>query len=351
MTDNLSNELSQGYGSSNLPPTVENVKRTCRRCAESPDTPVRIDMERLESFVATLDLDKVKRSSHLMDIPLEFPDLHAAVNLHLALHLFNFGHGFRHPLHRLCGQGAWQTMKRGLLAMHTGAEQGFIDADTLLRLTSQRVDALFDFPPPGSLPDAEELAPLRNMILLVAHTTGQRLLDLRHPSLADFLFAQASDGASTAPKLVQTLAENFPAFDDRRDIGQGQEVLFLKKAQLAITELYQKHEDSLSDKLPFSGIRELTVACDNVLPCVLRTLGILKLPPNMEQYIDQRLPLPAGEQEARLRAIAITATEIILEKSEGAFWSKELGDFLWTLGKDPRFRRVERHATRDTCFY
>jgi hypothetical protein len=45
------------------------------------------------------------------------------------------------------------------------------------------------------------------------------------------------------------------------------------------------------------------------------------------------------------------ATEIILQKANVAFWAKELGDYLWTLGKNPRFRKVERHATIDTCFY
>jgi hypothetical protein len=59
----------------------------------------------------------------------------------------------------------------------------------------------------------------------------------------------------------------------------------------------------------------------------------------------------AGVEEAELRATAIAAVEIMIEQGKGAFWAKEIGDFFWTLGKDTRYRSLERHATPDTCFY
>ena len=95
----------------------------------------------------------------------------------------------------------------------------------------------------------------------------------------------------------------------------------------------------------------MTVVCDNVLPCVLRSLGILRLSPELEHRIDTRKPLMAGPDEVHLREAAVAATEIMLQGNNGAIWAKELGDYLWTLGKEPKFRQVERHATPDTCFY
>ena len=55
--------------------------------------------------------------------------------------------------------------------------------------------------------------------------------------------------------------------------------------------------------------------------------------------------------EASLRAAAVYASEIMLEAAPIGINSKQLSDWLWTSGKDPQFRPLERHATPDTCFY
>lgn len=245
-------------------------------------------------------------------------------------------------------------MKRGIEAMHATAARGFIDANTLLKLSESTVDERFHFPPQGSSNAADQIASLRKMILGVAHSTGRRLLELGYQTFAEFITDHTKTTASGQPsglKLVEALADNFPPFDDRRALPGGKEVLFLKKAQIAIAELYQRLGDAHIEQFAFGDINNLTVSCDNVLPCVLRSLGILKLSPELERKIDAREPLPAGLEEAQLRGAAITAAEMILERANGAFWAKELGDYLWTLGKDPKFRKLERHATLDTCYY
>ncbi|MGD9211503.1 MAG: queuosine salvage family protein [Desulfobacteraceae bacterium] len=312
---------------------------------------MKIDENRLAAFVNDLDIQAVKCSSHLMDIPIAFRDLHAAVNFHINLHLFNFGHGFRHPLHKICGRGAWQTMKQGIMSLQLNTKNGFIDADTLIKLSVESVNQFFQFPTSGSSSVVEEIFPLRDMILKVAHFTGRRLIELGYSSFADFIFENSSGSQPSSLRLIESLADNFPAFDDRRVINKGKEVLFLKKAQIAVAELYQKLENELSEKIPFEDIKKITVVCDNVLPCVLRGLGILKIDSKLESKIDRKKILPAGWQEAQLRASAICAVEMILQKANGAFWAKEIGDFLWTLGKVPKFRKIERHATINTCFY
>lgn len=345
--DNLDRELERAAGTG-VPPTVENVRRSCDEAAVLPDSPVRIDEQRLRSFSRFLDIRAVKRSSHLMAVPIAFGSVRAATNFHLNLHLFNFGHGYRHPLHALCGQGAWRTMKRGIEALHASCGEPGIDAAALAALTPSAVDALFGFPSGGA---AGELDPLRDMILRVAHATGNRLIELGFPSFADMIADRAARGRLSAAGLVELLAGQFPAFDDRRSLGGGREVLFLKKAQIAVAELYQKLGGELADHVDFRDVTTFTVACDNVLPCVLKTLGILRLDPGLERDIAEGRPLPAGREEALLRAAALSAAEAVVRLSNGAFWAKELGDYLWTMGKDPGFRQAERHAARDTCFY
>lgn len=351
---NFIRELAPRARGETLAATADNVRRTCISAADGPECPVHVDKERALSFVDQLDMEAVNRSSHYMEIPVEFRDVPSEVSFHVTLHLFNFGHGYRHALHQVCGMGAWQTMKRGIEALHQSAEQGTLDAPTLLRLSEPIVDELFGFPPQESSAAADAIAPLRSMILGVAHSSGRRLLELGYQTFAEFVMDHsrtAAQGQPSALALVEALADNFPPFDDRRALPGGREVLFLKKAQLAVSELYQRLGESQVEAFAFGDIQGLTVACDNVLPCVLRSLGILRLSPGLARRIDGREPLPAGAEEAQLRAAAIAATEIMLQRANGAFWSKQLGDYLWTLGKEPRFRRVERHATQDTCFY
>lgn len=239
-------------------------------------------------------------------------------------------------------------MKRGIEALHASCGERGIDAEALAALTPSAVDALFGFPTDGG---AGELDPLRDMILRVAHSTANRLTELGFLSFADMIADRAARDRLSAAGLVELLAGQFPAFDDRRSLGGGREVLFLKKAQIAVAELYQKCADELAEQVDFGDVATFTVACDNVLPCVLKTLGILRLDPGLERRIAKGRPLKAGREEALLRAAALSAAEAVVRLSDGAFWAKELGDYLWTMGKDPGFRQVERHATRDTCFY
>jgi len=349
--ENIEHELAARSRTSTLAATIDNVKRTCFELANSPDCSVKINVTRLNSFINSLDIKEIKRSSHLMDNPIEFRDEFSEINFHMTLHLFNFGHGFRHPLHQICGCGAWQAMKKGILRLHLNASKGFIDAEALIGLSVEKVNDYFQFPALDSSDYGQKLNLLRDMILQVAHCTGARLVELGYASFTDFIFDHSSGTQPSATKLVENLADHFPAFDDRRCLSSGNEVLFLKKAQIAIAELFQKLGNALSRTISFEDVYQFTVACDNVLPCVLRTLGIIAINPDLENRINSKQFLPAGDEEAHLRASAISVTEMILKSAKGTFWAKELGDYLWTLGKEPRFRKVERHATIETCFY
>ena len=149
---------------------------------------------------------------------------------------------------------------------------------------------------------------------------------------------------------MEALADDFPPFDDRRILPGGKEVLFLKKTQIAaVAELYQRRADS-HWQFTYGDIESFTVACDNVLPCVLRSLGILEISLELERKMEAKEPIPVGTEEAQLRAAAVAATEMILQSGNGAFWSKELNDYLCPLVRNQQLRQIERHATIGTCF-
>jgi hypothetical protein len=250
-------------------------------------------------------------------------------------------------------------MKGGVEELQKHSDSGVITAETLTELSREKVVEAFDL---GSrtqegMSTADttiDLDPLVDMIVAVAHDSGHRLRDMGLPDFASFVYSHYRHPVSGNPSstwLVQKFATCFPTFNDRRDWYGDMEVFFLKKAQIGVAELYQRFSDQNPAIFNFSDKDRLTVVCDNVLPCVLRTLGVLVLPDELQQKIDSKQPLPAGPDEAELRATAITATEMMIEYGRGRFWAKELGDYLWALGKDPHFRSVERHATLDTCFY
>ena len=111
----------------------------------------------------------------------------------------------------------------------------------------------------------------------------------------------------------------------------------------------------------FPDVDRLTVFSDNVLPAVLRELGIVRVAPAVLERITVGEPLKAAEQaDTELRAAAIVACEEIvkLAKSDefavlglGDLTSMVLDYYVWRVGKEPRFRSVPRHSTKDTIFY
>ncbi len=142
--NNLDHELNPKNLSEQLSPTVENVRRSCRALAYSPQCAVKIDEPRSREVIDDIDIGVLKKYSHYMETSMEFPDEKSEVNFHIVLHLLNFGHGYRHPLHDLRDAGAWKTMKRGVEELQKRSESGIITAQTLAELARERVVEAFD---------------------------------------------------------------------------------------------------------------------------------------------------------------------------------------------------------------
>jgi hypothetical protein len=78
---------------------------------------------------------------------------------------------------------------------------------------------------------------------------------------------------------------------------------------------------------------------------------MLQYDEELEGRINRGEELPAGQQDCELRAAALVACDRIVAASKGRLGALELDFYLWRVGKEDRFRGLERHATRDTFFY
>jgi hypothetical protein len=87
------------------------------------------------------------------------------------------------------------------------------------------------------------------------------------------------------------------------------EVYILKKAQLCAAYLHRRFASRLPEVFAFPDVPRLTVMSDNVLPAVLRAVGVLVYAPALAAHIDAGKPLPAGDQEVDIRAAAVVAGE------------------------------------------
>ena len=122
----------------------------------------------------------------------------------------------------------------------------------------------------------------------------------------------------------------------------------MKKAQLLCSNLDHAHRAG-SISFGVSGVDRLTVFADNVLPCVLRHVGVLRLDSELAELIDAGKVLPAGDDETELRLVAVEACERIAQKS--GLSARALDYYLWELGKQPEYRSKNRHHTMNTVFY
>jgi hypothetical protein len=74
-------------------------------------------------------------------LPLRFSSPRAEVNTWVLLQMLNFASGYRHELHAATGCGAWETMLRGVVAMHIMGRE--VTADALIAFGPDAIADLF----------------------------------------------------------------------------------------------------------------------------------------------------------------------------------------------------------------
>ena len=291
------------------------------------------------------------------------------------VHGLDFGSGFRHILHhRRDGQGAWLTIRGGLVAL--GKAFGTtVRASWLHEITVEQVKLLFDI-------DFSDLQLLAEQIHGVIKEYADVLHSTPHATLGHWTAANCQHGAC---QFVAQLVATFPfTFRDscvlkREDLPvkfvhdasalpSEQYALLAKKAQLVASEIHMRfrHDSTLDPAtqklLVFDDYAKLSGFIDNVVVAVLRKLGVLVCTSELNSQIDAGETLPSGSwEEVSLRAKGLVAIQELVQRYNDThalgekarkLTAGQLCNYMWGgLGKQPAFRAFPRHLTPTTLFY
>ncbi|WP_392508777.1 queuosine salvage family protein [Naumannella halotolerans] len=252
----------------------------------------------------------------------------------LCLDAVNFGSGWFPRFRKRPGRSGYLTVAESLRDWFvqnppTAAELAGVEVD--------RVGAIFG---QSGNPQVADLMQL----------FGTALNQLGSLLVSDFsgdpeLLVRAADGQ--AGRLVQVLVQ-MPMFDDVATV-DGRRVSFFKRAQLTAVDLALALPDH--ELGHFDDLDRLTIFADNLVPHVLHTDGVLEYDAELTEQIASGQLLPAGSRaEVELRAVAIHACELMVDRLGGRATAADLDYLLWNRGADQRYRDRPRHRT-ETWFY
>ncbi len=123
-----------------------------------------------------------------------------------------------------------------------------------------------------------------------------------------FSRAVASVGGD-AVELALLLARDFTSFADLA-VWRGQQVRFLKRAQICVADLYTLFQGQGIGAL--TGLDGLTAFADYKLPQLLRRFGALVYAPELAALVDNyALIAPGSEAEVEIRAATVWAVELL----------------------------------------
>jgi len=316
---------------------LDRLRRSCREIAGTASF-VRIDEERIPAYAGSLPAEQLR---HLqMD-----PACHllgrgeATAAFFLTLGAVNFGSGTFAELGIPPLQSGYRRIASAL--KDAFEEGGALSAADLSAVDASSCLELFGLDP--DQPAALELAARYSRSL---NQLGDWLLG----RFGGTFSAPMAAARGSAPHLVTLLAE-IPSFRDATRY-RNLEIPFLKRAQLAVTDLYIAFGGRGLGR--FVDIDRLTICADNLVPHVLRLDGILEYREDLSRRIEAGDPLPEGSaEEVEIRACAVHAAELIvaeLRRRDQAVNALRLDNLLWHRGQQPRYRLRPRHRTR-TIFY
>jgi hypothetical protein len=254
----------------------------------------------------------------------------------LCLDALNFGSGWFPHLRKRAGLSGYRTMEAALRERFEGA--GAFTARELRTLDPRAVAELL-----GQVPVAQPIDELMELYARALRELGECVSLRAAGSFAGFV----EESGGSAAELVRRLVA-MPLWRDaaRHD---GQLVPFLKRAQLAVSDLAHALPDDLGR---FRDLGELTLFADNLVPHVLRLDGVLRVTPELAARIEAEETLPAGSpEEVELRACAVDAVEQIAARlsehgAATAATPRDLDEWLWRRGGEPRYKARPRHRTR-----
>lgn len=351
----------------------------------------------LESPVFNSTYEKLS-TAHGVAMPLQFQTLESEVNLISLLSILNFGHGYRLPLKRATGRGAYDTIRALIFGLYLAStdEDNLMSAKGLKSLSKAKVAELAQLanhihvekahPTIPGLTIGELGGPLYELVELITNVlneTGTILVQDRYDSLGTFvieaLHKADQNGIADAEVVLDELIRRFPAF---QDIGtyQDQPVYVFKKALFLLHALVLRFGQGSDRRIPLPDTDQLPIFSDNVIPSMLVHFGVLDLTQATEPRlasafgsltVEENLAYdPTKDTEKRsgttrgpelsnseayvLRAAAVDACEMIVNRAreDGLTFSvtlPALDGWLWSVAKEGRLRSDLSRFTQARC--
>ncbi len=317
---------------------LDRIRTQCRYVAEQA-TYVTIVRENMPAVLDTMlakpmQIPNIDPKSHYMG------DEASTLAFFTTLAAINFGSGYFPQLRKREGCSGYTTIAIALTEQFQA--HGPWSAQQLIAL--KREDCARLFHQDLSNPAIHELMGLFARAL---NDLGHDLIERYGGGIRAML--EAADRSSA--KLVQVLSVQ-PFFHDV-SLYNGTDVPFFKRAQLLASDLALALEGKGIGA--FTDLHQLTIFADNLVPHVLRQLGLLDYAPQLREAIDSEELIPAGSpEEIEIRACTIHVVELLIEMaaSRGVKWTaRDIDQVLWHRGQDPAIKRAgKRHRTR-TVFY
>ncbi len=294
---------------------------------------VRIDGEALEELSGVLARERPAQPS-LDPGQRGLASEASTIAFVVTLNAINFGSGWFPHLRKRRGLSGYLTIAGALRERFeregpwTAAELERISAEDCARLFGQTLE------PPVSELMALFAQALRDLGAFLAREHRGRFA------------GPIEEAGGSAEQLVRILAR-MPLY---RDVAryEGFEVPFYKRAQITCSDLAEALRGRGLGR--FSDLDELTLFADNLVPHVLRCLGVLVYSPDLAKRIDAEELIPSGSaEEVEIRAAALHAVERLAGScARRGFQAKprRLDHLLWSRGQSARVKARPRHRTR-----
>lgn len=345
-------------------------------------------------------------------LPLNYPSLHAELNVISHLCMLNSLSGYRVAMHKALGQGAHKTIVQTILALYLADPAGDssrpLSAETLVALTPMVLLDLLGLPTHEehahpSMPAIitgtrrrDELYEALETLCVAANDTGKRLMEMKSPDLGVFVersVREASKEGKTdeekAALFASKLITALPAFNDAYTFPDGSVVHIHKRALLLLSWLHaaflSRGDPTMHDKLPLPSPAVLPAFVDNVIPSLLVYFGVLDLGEAKEDglrrwsaTLQQQKQEPAAqeaneqtvqpgptltkEEAYRVRAASVDACHVLAKRAHQLGpqhdrpWLTNMTEalidgFLWTQAKRPDLTIVPRMVEKKTFMY
>ncbi|KAF5370712.1 hypothetical protein D9758_002091 [Tetrapyrgos nigripes] len=269
---------------------------------------------------------------HGLALPLNFPSPLAELNLISVMSLLNFGSGYRVPLHRSAGRGAWDCIRAlvfGMFISSSADEDDLLSAKGMQNIATGKIAELMGVSihvekPHESIPGVtvgELGGPLYQLVKLITgvlNQTGKLLTEAGYPDLGTFVAESLKEGArvkassqkanADVETVLEKLVRFLPAFQDMAVVnGQGRSCLYqapaatnghpdvycFKKALFLIHAVTVRFGTITSPPFPICDTSHLPVFSDNVLPSLLIHLGVMGVSSSSmlsHLFVDTRSP-------------------------------------------------------------